>query len=204
MRYSAHLRGLSETTRYSRYVIDPPERTYPYALMTICDVQRHLVAARVLPRSGVDGIWGPQSKNALYDFIKTMPLATVRAVYTDNQDRGNIPRLGSREDYRLIGSTQIRIPQAYVLAFPPKANVPCTGGAQTTSTTVSSTEEQAAAEGQSATSTSTEVVEDSGPVVVDTEESARETESSSGGLWLMVAGLALGVIGIAAVRRKGQ
>jgi len=117
--------GTDDTRRYSRYSIDPPERTYPYATLTICDAQRHLVAAGKLPRSGVDGVWGTQSKNALWEFVKTMPLAAARAVYTDNQDRANIPPLGSREDYKLVGRDQIRIPQAYAMAFPAKANVRC-------------------------------------------------------------------------------
>lgn len=112
------------------YSYDPPAIQHPYAVMSICDVQRHLVAAGKLPRSGVDGIWGSQSKNALYEFIKTMPLAAVRAVYTDNQNRGNVPPFGSREDYKQVSATQVRIPQAYVLAFPNKANVPC-GSART-------------------------------------------------------------------------
>lgn len=107
------------------YSYAPPAIQHPYALMSICDAQRHLVAAGKLPRSGVDGDWGSQSKTALYEFVKTMPLAAVRAVYTDNQNRGNVPPLGSREDYRLVGRDQIRIPQAYVMAFPAKASVRC-------------------------------------------------------------------------------
>jgi hypothetical protein len=107
------------------YSYAPPAIQHPYALMSICDAQRHLVAAGKLPRSGVDGAWGQQSKNALLEFVKTMPLAAVRAVYTDNQNRGNVPPLGSREDYKLVGRDQIRIPQAYVMAFPAKASVRC-------------------------------------------------------------------------------
>jgi hypothetical protein len=107
------------------YSYAPPAIQHPYALMSICDAQRHLVAAGKLPRSGVDGDWGSQSKTALYEFVKTMPLAAVRAVYTDNQNRGNVPPLGSREDYKLVGRDQIRIPQAYVMAFPAKASVRC-------------------------------------------------------------------------------
>ena len=112
------------------YSYAPPAIQHPYALMSICDAQRHLVAAGKLPRSGVDGDWGSQSKTALYEFVKTMPLAAVRGVYTDNQNRGNVPPFGFREDYKQVSATQMRIPQAYVLAFPNKATVPC-GSART-------------------------------------------------------------------------
>ena len=107
------------------YSYAPPAIQHPYALMSICDAQRHLVAAGKLPRSGVDGAWGQQSKNALLEFVKTMPLAAVRAVYTDNQNRGNVPPFGFREDYKQVSYDQIRIPRAYVMAFPAKASVRC-------------------------------------------------------------------------------
>ena len=122
---SAQRGSLSALGLGPSYSYAPPAIQHPYALMSICDAQRHLVAAGKLPRSGVDGAWGQQSKNALLEFVKTMPLAAVRAVYTDNQDRGNVPPFGSREDYKLIGRSQIRIPQAYVMAFPAKASVRC-------------------------------------------------------------------------------
>lgn len=215
--YSGGLSALSigEDTRYARYTVDVPERTYPYALMTICDVQKHLVAARVLPRSGVDGIWGTQSRTALWEFVKTMPLDVVRAVYTTPQDRGNVAPFG-REDYRLIGSTQIRIPQAYVMAFPPKANVTCrratptgttgegstdTSTGTTTSTSVTTTEEQNA--GDDATTTT--VTDETGPSLEEQLAASRRDEApASGGFspWLILAGVALGAIGLAAARRS--
>jgi hypothetical protein len=116
--------ALDPSTMGPRYSYAPPERTYPYATMTVCDVQRHLVAAGKLPRSGVDGQWGNQSKNALWEFVKTMPLAAARAVYVDSQDRARIPPFG-RQDYKLEGSNKIRIPQAYAMALPAKADVRC-------------------------------------------------------------------------------
>jgi hypothetical protein len=152
--------------------------------MTICDVQRHLVAAGKLPRSGVDGAWGPQSKNALLEFVKTLPLAVVRAVYTDNQDRGNVPPLGSRDDYKLIGTAQIRIPQAYVLALPPKASVACGGGSTATDETDTATDPSL--EEQLATSRG-------------------GAGAASGGFspWLILAGVALGAVAISAARKGG-
>jgi hypothetical protein len=182
------------------YSFAPAATERPYALMTICDVQRHLVAAGKLPRSGVDGAWGPQSKNALLAFVKTMPLAVVRAVYTDNQDRGNVPPLGSREDYKLIGTTQIRIPQAYVLAFPAKASVTCgrpagsgtsTGGGTTTT-------------GTDQTTTTTTVTDETGPSLEEQLATSRGGAGSSGfSPWLILAGVALGAVAISAARKRG-
>lgn len=207
--------GIGEDTRYARYSYVGPERTYPYALMTICDVQRHLVAARVLPRSGVDGIWGPQSRNALYEFIKTMPLAVVRAVYTDNQDRGNIPPFGTREDYKQIGSTQIRIPQAYVMAFPPKANVTCrratptatTGGGTSPAANASATVAAGDTTGDTAAgdATTTTVTDETSPSLEEQLAASRRDEApASGGFspWLILAGVALGALAISASRSR--
>lgn len=179
------------------YSFAPAATEHPFALMTICDTQRHLVAAGKLPRSGVDGAWGTQSKNALLEFVKTMPLAVVRAVYTDNQDRGNVPPLGSREDYKLIGTTQIRIPQAYVLAFPPKARVACgnsTGSGTSTGGGSGTTTDE--------TDTATD---ESGPALEEQLATSREGAGApSGGFspWLILAGVALGMIGVAAARRS--
>lgn len=192
--YSANLGALAADGPVYSYV--PLETVHPYALLTICDAQRHLVAAGKLPRSGVDGIWGTQSKNALLEFVKTLPLAVARSVYTDNQDRANIPPLGSREDYKLVGSTQIRIPQAYVLAFPAKASVRC--GRAPSSTTTTTTTDQ----------TGADVVDDTGagPSLED-ELNRSRSGSGAGGFspWLILAGVALGVVAIsAATKRRGM
>ena len=180
------------------YSFAPAATERPYALMTICDVQRHLVAAGKLPRSGVDGAWGMQSKTALLEFVKTMPLAVVRAVYTDNQDRGNVPPLGSRADYKLIGTTQIRVPQAYVLAFPPTASVACgrsTGSGTSTGTSTGTATDE--------TDTATD---ETGPSLEEQLNASREGagEASSGfSPWLILAGVALGVVAISAARKRG-
>ncbi|NBV89411.1 MAG: hypothetical protein EBR88_07890 [Betaproteobacteria bacterium] len=131
VRPSSAMGDPSDSGSLVRYSYDPPERTYPYATMTVCDAQRHLVAAGKLPRSGVDGQWGNQSKEALWQFVRTMPLAAARAVYVDSQDRARIPPFG-RQDYRLDGSNKIRIPQAYAMALPAKANVRCESAAAVT------------------------------------------------------------------------
>jgi len=121
---SARSGSLSALGLGPSYSYAPPAREYPYATMTVCDVQRHLVAAGKLPRSGVDGQWGLQSKNALWEFVKTIPLAAARSVYVDSQDRAQMPSFG-RQDYKLEGSNKIRIPQAYATRFPAKSSVRC-------------------------------------------------------------------------------
>ena len=186
------------------YSFAPAATERPYALMTICDVQRHLVAAGKLPRSGVDGAWGMQSKTALLEFVKTMPLAVVRAVYTDNQDRGNVPPLGSREDYKLIGTTQIRIPQAYVLAFPAKARVACTGGASTGGGGSTATDETDTATDE--TDTATDETDETDPSLDEQLATSRGgAGAASGGFspWLILAGVALGAVAISAARKGG-
>ena len=185
------------------YSFAPAATERLYALMTICDVQRHLVAAGKLPRSGVDGAWGMQSKTALLEFVKTMPLAVVRAVYTDNQDRGNVPPLGSREDYKLIGTTQIRIPQAYVLAFPAKARVACTGGASTGGGSTATDETDTATD---ETDTATDETDETDPSLEEQLATSRGgAGAASGGFspWLILAGVALGAVAISAARKRG-
>lgn len=196
------LSALGTESRIS-YSYDPPAIQRPYATMSICDVQRHLVAARKLPRSGVDGIWGSQSKNALYEFIKTMPLAAVRAVYTDNQDRGNIPPFGSREDYKQVSATQMRIPQAYALAFPPKANVPCGSARAVTPQTASPSATPSPADQPSAEAG---VPGPEGPAVEDRDQGGGDA-AKSGLPWGWIVGgslAALAAVALIAGSRKGE
>lgn len=116
--------GMGTDDAYIPIVVAPAEISHPFALMTVCDVQRHLVATGKLPRLGVDGQWGNQSHTALNNFAKQLPLTVARSVMATGSS--GLPGFGSREDYKMDGG-KIRIPQAYVMALPAKANVVCGG-----------------------------------------------------------------------------
>jgi len=89
--------------------------------MPVCNVQRHLIGAGA--RITADGTWGTQSKTAMVNFVRDRPLAESTAVHPSG-----LPSFGSRSDYKFEGQ-KLRIPAAYVTAFPPMANVACRTGA---------------------------------------------------------------------------
>lgn len=120
----SYTRALGVGPVYSTTVI-PAVIPRPYATMTVCDVQRHLIAAgkAITP----DGAWGPKSKSAFSDWARAQPASVKGSVMTGG---GWLPTFGTREDYKLDG-TKIRIPAPYAMALPAPAAVSCRSAART-------------------------------------------------------------------------
>lgn len=112
--------GTNPPNAYIPIVVAPTETPHPYATMTVCDVQRHLIAAG--KRISADGAWGPASKLAFSDWAKSRPLAEARTVMATGYNA--LPAFGTREDYKMDGQ-KIRIPAVYAMSLPPPAQVAC-------------------------------------------------------------------------------
>lgn len=95
----------------------PAATPHPYATLTVCDVQRHLIAAG--KQIAADGAWGPASKLAFSNWAKSRPLSESSQVHPNA-----LPSFGSREDYKFDGQ-RIRIPAVYAMSLPAPAQVAC-------------------------------------------------------------------------------
>lgn len=121
MTYHAAL-GTDPPNAYIPIVSAPVAVPHPYATMTVCDAQRHLISAGfpLVP----DGAWGTKSKTAFSDWAKRRPLAEARTVMPTGYNA--LPTFGTREDYKLDNG-RIRIPAIYAAALPAMARVACSG-----------------------------------------------------------------------------
>lgn len=95
----------------------PAATEHPYVVLSVCDLQRHLIAAG--KRIAADGTWGTASKTAFSDWAKSRPLAEAERVHLNG-----LPTFGGREDYKFEGQA-LRIPAIYAMSLPPMANVLC-------------------------------------------------------------------------------
>jgi len=104
----------------------PAATEHPYVVLSVCDLQRHLIAAG--KRIAADGTWGTASKTAFSDWTKTLPLADARTVMPTGYNA--LPTFGSREDYKFQGQS-LRIPAIYATRLLPMANVLCRASVRT-------------------------------------------------------------------------
>jgi hypothetical protein len=91
-----------------------PTATGAFTEIAICDAQRYLVAARKLSASDVDGFYGPKSKAAMAEYVRTKGLTPVK--------------FGEHANYRGTSGGRMRIPNAYLAVLPAKATGISCGG----------------------------------------------------------------------------
>jgi len=96
-------------TRLAPIAFIPSAQGGSFYNMSVCDLQRRLVTAG--QRVGLDGEYGPATGTALTNYIKTLPLETIRTVVPPPRV---LPVLNTREDYRVSSDKRsITIPAAY-------------------------------------------------------------------------------------------
>ena len=100
----------------------PPPANLPTRQMSARDIQLRLMAAGKLAPGPGDGIWGPASRTAMREFVRTLP-RSVRSM--------DIP--WNSRFYKSARAGQLIIPEAWAAALPRPAT-PTAGGAAASTT----------------------------------------------------------------------
>lgn len=100
----------------------PPPANLPTRQMSARDIQLRLMAAGKLAPGPGDGIWGPASRTAMREFVRTLP-RSVRSM--------DIP--WNSRFYKSARAGQLIIPEAWAAALPRPAT-PTAGGARAQAT----------------------------------------------------------------------